>query len=130
MLFIMSEVVETKILSEMREAYHFAIMLDEATDCTVIEQLAVHGRYIHRDTGELKSHYLKVIDILKPEIDELNSSNTGDLHCAAHRLNLASSHAADITVFWVKYTISLTIALCEWQGYKQYKLFSTRKDSC
>ena len=123
---------------------------------TVTEQLAIHGRYIHKLTGELKSHYLKVIDTLKPEIDALNSGVAGDLdtcisigastitkrvteftaqagldmakmrgigtdgaatmtgcrtgvvvrlkettpsaigvHCAAHRLNLASSHAAD-----------------------------------
>ena len=35
--------------------------------------------YIHRDTRELRSHYLKVIDILRPEIDALNSSHTGDV---------------------------------------------------
>ena len=156
MLFIMSEVIETHILTEMKASDHFALMFDETTDCTVTEQLAIHGRYIHKLTGELKSHYLKVIDTLKPEIDALNSGVAGDLdtcisigastitkrvteftaqagldmakmrgigtdgaatmtgcrtgvvvrlkettpsaigvHCAAHRLNLASSHAAD-----------------------------------
>lgn len=44
------------------------------------QQIAVtHGRYIHNETGELKSHYLKVIGTLKPEIDALNSSGDGDL---------------------------------------------------
>jgi len=36
-------------------------MLDETTDRTVTEQLAVHGCYINA-TVELKSYYLKVID--------------------------------------------------------------------
>ena len=43
-------------------------MLDETTDCTVTEQLALHGRYIERNTGNLKCCYLKTIDVLKPEI--------------------------------------------------------------
>ena len=44
-------------------------MLDETTDCTVTEQLIIHGRCIDCATGELKSHYSKVIDILQPEIE-------------------------------------------------------------
>ena len=79
MLFIMSEVIETHILTEMKASDHFALMFNETTDCTVTEQLAIHGRYIHKGTGELKSHYLKVIDTLKPEIDALNSGVAGDL---------------------------------------------------
>ena len=52
-------------------------MLDETTDCTVTEQLVVHARYI--DTaGELKSHFLKVIDTLQPEIEALCRSASGN----------------------------------------------------
>ena len=46
MLYVISEIIETQILNEMREACHFALMLDETTDCTVTEQLAIHGQYI------------------------------------------------------------------------------------
>ena len=41
--------------SEMTESEHFSLMLDETTDCSITEQLAIHGRYISRATGELKS---------------------------------------------------------------------------
>ena len=37
------------------------------------EQLAIHGRYIHTVTGELKSCYL---DILKPETEALEPNAT------------------------------------------------------
>lgn len=52
----MSEVIESRILTEMKESDHFVLMFDETTDCTVTEQLAIHGRYIHNETGELKSY--------------------------------------------------------------------------
>jgi hypothetical protein len=38
--------IEKQILSEMTKSEHFLIMLDETTDCSVTEQLAIHGRYI------------------------------------------------------------------------------------
>lgn len=166
MVFVISEVIETHILDEIRESSHFALMLDETTDCTVTEQLALHGRCIDHATGELKSHYLKVIDTLQPEIEALctvsESQSASDVdtcisvcaqtitnriceyvasagldmakmrgigtdgastmmgrhsgvvarlktitpsaisvHCAAHRLNLASSQAGD-SVSYVK----------------------------
>ena len=41
-------------------------MFDESTDCIVTEQLVLHCRYFEKDTGELKSHFLKVIDALGP----------------------------------------------------------------
>lgn len=66
MIFAISEVIEMRILKEVRESSHFALMLDETTDCTVTEQLVVHARYID-NAGELKSHFLKVIDTLQPE---------------------------------------------------------------
>ena len=51
-------------------------MFDETTDCSVTEQLAIHGRYIDKESGALKSCYLKVIDILQPEIDALQDTST------------------------------------------------------
>ena len=136
------------------ESNHFSLMFDETTDCTVAEQLAVHGRYIDKETGELRTHYLKIIDVLGPEIKAIRDSADVDscisvgastitkritefntkarldmaklrgigtdgaatmtgcrtgvvvrpkemnpcaisVHCAAHRLNLASSQAAE-----------------------------------
>ena len=155
MIYCLSEVIEGQIINRMRESDHFSLMFDETTDCTVTEQLAIHGRYISKETGELKTHYLTVIDVLGPEIEALRSGGDGNaescisvgastitkrimefteknfldmaklrgigtdgaatmagcrtgvvvrlkkitpsaigVHCAAHRLNLASSQAA------------------------------------
>ena len=55
MIFVISEVIETDILKDMTKSSHFALMCDETTDCTVTEQLAIHGCYIDSVTGELKS---------------------------------------------------------------------------
>ena len=41
MIFIISEVIEMLILNKVRQSSHFALMLDETTDCTVTEQLAI-----------------------------------------------------------------------------------------
>ena len=51
-------------------------MFDETTDYSVTEQLAIHGRYIDKETGALKSCYLKVLDVLQPEIDALQDDST------------------------------------------------------
>jgi hypothetical protein len=53
-------------------------MFDETTHCSVTEQLAIHGCYIESSTGELKSHYLKVIDTLQPEIRASTSETSAD----------------------------------------------------
>lgn len=45
MIFVISEVIETGILKDMTKSSHFALMFDETTDCTVTEQLAIHGHY-------------------------------------------------------------------------------------
>ena len=74
MIYIISHVVENHILSEMTKSDHFSIMLDETTDCSVVEQLAIDGRYISPTTGELKCHYLKIIDLLHSESHEDNAS--------------------------------------------------------
>ena len=72
MLYCLSEVIETGILNSMKESKHVSIMFDETTDCTITEQLAVHGRFINKDTGDLESHFLKVIDVLVPENANVN----------------------------------------------------------
>ena len=45
-------------------------MFDETADCTVTEQLAIHTRFIDASSGEVKSHYLKILDLLQPESAE------------------------------------------------------------
>ena len=164
MIFVISEVIETGILTKMRESSHFALMFDETTDCSVTEQLAMHGRYIDSATRELKSHYLTIIDTLEPEIQASTSQSSSDtstislcaetitkrvceyvttveldmarmrgigtdgastmigcrsgvvtrlksitpsaigVHCAAHRLNLASTHAAEAVPYVKKFS--------------------------
>ena len=76
---VISEVIETRILKEMRESNRYAVLLDESTDCTVTEQLLLHARYIHHLTGELKSHSLKVMDTLQPEIEALTRQSSSDV---------------------------------------------------
>lgn len=44
----------------------------KTTDCSVVEQQAIHGRYISPTTGELKCHYLKITDLLHSESLEDN----------------------------------------------------------
>ena len=69
MLYVMSEVVEKPILCDMKKSQHYSLMFDKTTDCTVTKQLAVHGRFIESDTGELRSHFLKIIGVLQPEVE-------------------------------------------------------------
>ena len=156
MLLILSEIIEIKTLQNMRESDHFALMFDETTDCSVTEQLAIHGRYIDKESGIMRSCYLKIIDVLQPEVDSVRATEETEIdtcismcastitrrvcefitdaqldttklrgigtdgastmigcrngvvsrlkettpsaigvHCAAHRLNLASSQASD-----------------------------------
>ena len=99
MIFVISEVIESHILKEMRESSHFSLLLDETTDCTVTEQLVIHGRYIHHATGELKSHYLKVIDTLQPEVESVGSGYSSDVDtcisvCAQTITNRVSEYVA------------------------------------
>ena len=151
MLYCISEVIESRVLNELHVSEHFSLMFDETTDCTITEQLAIHGRYIDKQTGELKTCYLSTIDVLGPELEAIKSGGDTDtcislgastitkrilertgldmtklrgigtdgaatmtgcrtgvvvrlkqitpsaigVHCAAHRLNLASSQAVD-----------------------------------
>lgn len=82
MLYCLSVVFETGILNSMKESKHISIMFDETTDCTVTEQLAVHGRFINKETGALESHFLKVMDVLGPEIASVNSEEQADIENA------------------------------------------------
>ena len=72
----MSEVLERKILEDVRESNHFPLLFDETTDCTVTEQPAVHGCYISND-GQLKCCYLKIIDLLQPNSSAQSGLQTG-----------------------------------------------------
>ena len=62
MVSVISEVIEVRILDEMKKSNYFSLMIDQSIDRTETEQLILHGRYIDLETGELKSHYLKVLD--------------------------------------------------------------------
>ena len=42
------------------------------------EPLAIHGPYIDNVTGSLKSCYLKVVDVLKPEVDAISNDSEDD----------------------------------------------------
>jgi len=48
-------------------------MFDETTDCSTTEQLAIHGQFIHADSRELMSHYLKIVDVMQPDDIETES---------------------------------------------------------
>ena len=162
MLYVISEFIEQQILKDMKKSNHFSLMFDETTDCTVTEQLAIHGLYIEKSSGELKSRFLKVIDLLQPENvitgeDRESAINAGaetgtkciieyitkadlnmkhlrgigtdgaatmtgrrngvvarlkritpsalGVHCAAHRLNLASTQAGDAVPYIKKFNV-------------------------
>ena len=83
MIFILSEVIEMNILTEMRESDHLALLFDETTDCSMTEQLAIHGRFICHKTGTLKTSYLKIIDVVQPEIDGNSQGSSCVSVCAS-----------------------------------------------
>ena len=74
MLFVISDVIEKTINSDMKKADHYALMLDKTKDCTVTEQTAIHGRFVAKDSGKLKCQYLKTIDVLEPEVDRVSDT--------------------------------------------------------
>ena len=160
MIVVLAEVIENDILSKVRKSKFYSIMLDETTDCTVTEQLSVHVRFIDEE-GKLCSLFLKIIDLLQPEIESLDSAEEDTrisagaetvtkrvldfldvhsldgskivgigtdgatvmigcrngvvkrmqnvckaavgIHCAAHRLNLASTQAANSVPYVKKF---------------------------
>ena len=58
-----NEVLEQEILSELKASKHFSLMFDETTDCSVIEQLVIHCRYI-TESGDVRVRYCKILDAL------------------------------------------------------------------
>lgn len=68
MLYCMSEVIETKLMNELLEADHFAILFDETTDCSVKEQMIVRARYVKE--GMISVKFLKIIEPLATTADQ------------------------------------------------------------
>lgn len=70
MIVCMSEVIENEILEDMRKSTHYALMFDETTDVTTVEQMVIHARFLD-DEGNVRVHFLKIIDCLEksPEAD-------------------------------------------------------------
>ncbi|KAH8026246.1 hypothetical protein HPB51_017382 [Rhipicephalus microplus] len=62
MVTCLSDVIEDKILCELRQSEHYALMFDETTNCATVEQLVIHCRYIFG--GELRVKFLTMIDVL------------------------------------------------------------------
>ena len=46
MLYAMSDLIEDRILDDLKKSNFFALMFDETTDCSVIEQLVIRTRCI------------------------------------------------------------------------------------
>ena len=61
MLYAMSDLIEDRILDDLKKSHFFALMFDETTDCSVIEQLVIRTRYIDSDSV-LKVKFLKMLD--------------------------------------------------------------------
>ena len=61
MLYAMSDLIEDRILDDLKKSNFFALMFDETTVCSVIEQLVIRTRYIHSDSV-LKVKFLKMLD--------------------------------------------------------------------
>ena len=70
----MSEIIENDIIDKLRQSKHFSLLFDETTDCAVIEQMVIRGRFIDSD-GTLHMKFLKVLNALKPEVE---GDNTDD----------------------------------------------------
>ena len=74
MLYAMSDLIEDRILDDLKKSIFFALMFDETTDCSVIEQLVIRTRFIDSD-GVLKVKFLKMLDVLKPAAEEDQTHN-------------------------------------------------------
>lgn len=76
MVYVMSDLVENQILDDLKKSKFFALMFDETTDCSIVEQLVIRTRFIAPD-GNLQVGFLKLLDALKPTEceDEENPTN-------------------------------------------------------
>ena len=54
----------------MKSSKHFALQFDKTLDCLTTEQLAVPGRIVDEESALLRSHDLKIIDVLQPELTD------------------------------------------------------------
>ena len=98
-IFITSVVIEMHILKEMKESSHFALMLAESTDCTVTEQMVLHGRVMEPATGKLRTHFLKAIDALQPEVDTLSSGVPDVEACVSLCAQTITNRVCEYTTF-------------------------------
>ena len=71
MLQSVSDVIETEILDDIKNSDAYALMFDETTDVSVVEQMVIHGRYIN-STGDVSVKYLKVLDALELQSTDMN----------------------------------------------------------
>ena len=65
----LGEVIEQKILSEFCENRSYALMFDETTDISTIEQMVIHVRYVNSD-GQIVTRFLKIVECLEPDSDD------------------------------------------------------------
>lgn len=73
--FATSDLIEDQISDDLKKSNFFALMFDETTDCSIVEQLVIHTSFNDPD-GAVEIKFLKMLDALKPaECDEDNSSN-------------------------------------------------------
>ena len=86
MLYVISEVLETKILDDLKSSKSFSLQFDETSHCTVTEQLAVHGRFVDEENGLLRLHYLKIIDVLQPESTDGDGINDASITLSAETI--------------------------------------------
>ena len=64
MLLCLSELIEKRILTEIKESDSYSLMFDETTDISTIEQMVIHCRFIDGN-GEVCIKYLKILDVLE-----------------------------------------------------------------
>lgn len=89
MVVNISEVIEDHTLKAMKESNHQALL--------VTEQLAIHG-FIQKSTGEFKSHYLKVVGVLQPEVSNTESSTDTDQDtCISVGAQIITNHVCEFT---------------------------------
>jgi hypothetical protein len=117
MLYILSEVIENDMLNELKDSEHFAIMFDESSDCTNIEQLVIHARYISAN-GELQVKFLKILDALQPEIEAIANAarNEGSADADPSEAGTISVNAQVITRRVTEYIEGASLEIMKMRG--------------
>ncbi|KAH9362100.1 hypothetical protein HPB48_002078 [Haemaphysalis longicornis] len=80
MVTCLSSVIEDNILQELNQSEHYSLMFDETTDCTTVEQLVIHCRYIFDVNLQVK--FLAMIDVLGSLDQQLNEEKVISLNAA------------------------------------------------